>query len=447
MVMKKGKSLRIRGLTLSYTSACTWMFVTYMASGFLRTLLSIILSKLRMGSTHVLFANLIIYTPFFILLLYSLCCKKIFFGIKQFCFVFITMALLFFITWLLNPSYEVYLTRSVFGAADSVFRPDFGAIWGFLIVAVSVDSKRLYYNLYLGAWGLAVYCIYQYAGFLGSGYWNVYNYLGELDKQTYSLDFSYSCCFCASIFLVMYSKKHCMKDLLMFIISVSLMILGGARGSIACLAVFMGLYYLKTFLQLSHKKKFIVIVGLAASVFFLYILMPVIINRLSQINSRSIQSILTGSFTEDNGRLQIYAIVEAAMEKMPFWGYGPFGDRPFIAPHYYWGYAHNIVYEIIMDFGWVIGIAILAVFGVRCVQVYIQAKEFDLAVISILLGANAKLFLSASFWAYAQFWMLLAYLFVIVPIRKRRDKREKTIMEVPYDRSYYRTYDVHNRFI
>ncbi len=415
--------MRSRKLNLSYTNACTWMFMTYMASGFLRTLFSMVLSKLRLGFLYVFAANIVIYAPFCLVVLNCLINRKIKFEVGQFLTVFAVVALLFVLTWIEHPSYEEYLTRPIFGAIDAVFRPDFGAIWGFLIVAVSKDSKQIFHNLYLGAWFLGAYCIYQYLNFLGTGYWLVYNYLGELAEQVYSLDFSYSCCTCSCIFLAMYSKEKHAKDMAMFLVTTFLMVIGGARGALACFAVFLVLYYFRAFMLLPLIKKVFVLTGIAASVVIIYMLMPAIIDILLQVDSRSIQSILLGTFAEDNGRSQIYAIVKDAMSEMPFWGYGPFGDRPFIAPKYYWGYSHSLVYEMIIDFGWIVGAAILIALAGRCIHVYLRAEGCDLIVISILIGANAKLFLSASFWAYAQFWMFLAYLFVIVPVSTRKGQK------------------------
>ncbi|WP_347133817.1 hypothetical protein, partial [[Clostridium] symbiosum] len=85
----------------------------------------------------------------------------------------------------------------------------------------------------------------------------------------------------------------------------------------------------------------------------------------------------------------------------------------------YWGYCHNIILELIIDFGWLFGIIIFLIICVRSIQVLIRAREEQAFVICILLAANAKLFLSDTFWGYPQFWMLIGYLFFVFKEEKK----------------------------
>ena len=393
------------------------MFITYMSGGFVRTLLSNLLSRFGLVSLYILVANLVIYMPFLFVLIISTIKGKKHVKLFSFLFLFLGLAFLFWMTLLSHPLYEPYFTRRIFGVLDSVFRPDFGAVWGFLLIVASENKKRVNHNLHLGAFLLMIYCIYQYSIFLRTGYWTVYNYLGELENQSYSLDFSYSCCFCAEIFIVAYTNSHKNLDLVSIFISVLLMALGGSRGSLACLGAFIVLFYFKSFLLLPIRKRFFFAILFVIAVFVLYAAYPFIIAILSRLDSRSIQAILSGSIMEDNGRLHIYELAKSIIDYVPTLGYGPFGDRPYIAPYYYWGYVHSLYYEMIIDFGWTIGIGALVLILIRCIHVYLKGDKDDLAVISILVGMNVKLFISGSFWSHYQFWMLLAYIFIVVPIK------------------------------
>lgn len=100
---------------------------------------------------------------------------------------------------------------------------------------------------------------------------------------------------------------------------------------------------------------------------------------------------LSGDITSDNGRDAIYALAAGAVKTMSFLGYGAFGDRQFITPYYYWGYCHNIILELIIDFGWLFGIIIFLIICVRSIQVLIRAREEQTFVICILLAANGKI--------------------------------------------------------
>lgn len=419
----------------------TWMFAAYMSSGLLRTVMGALLSRLHLGSYYIPASIIFIYLPFFLFVIISAMKGSQYYSILIFAAVLAIAALIFIITYWIHPEYHEYLVRPVFGAMDAVFRPDFGAVWGFLIIIACRNSKEIFKNFRYAAIAMLVYGVYQYYVFLRTGYWYAYDYLGEWSEQLYNLDFSYLCGFCTCVFIAQFSRSKKLIDLFMMLLSLILMVLGGGRGAFACFAVFLILFYLRAFILLSRRKKVIVLFIIAVAAFVIYISLPAILSSLASVNSRSIQSLLNGTFAEDNGRNRIYTLAKTAIEGVPFWGYGAFGDRPFIAPYYYWGYCHNIVYEMLIDFGWFLGIGFLSAIAIQIIYVYLHAKEYDLAVISILVSANVKLFLSASFWTYAQFWMLLAFLLMKI-IEKR--KQASAFRRKYNDTSYYRPYNVYN---
>ncbi len=148
-----------------------------------------------------------------------------------------------------------------------------------------------------------------------------------------------------------------------------------------------------------------------------------ILTKISGVNSRAISMLVEGTFTADNGRNEIYKLAIDAIKHVPFLGYGAYGDRQFIAPYFYWGYSHNIVLEFIIDFGWIFGVLFLAILFYLCVKAVIKAKGNQVAVVAILIGANAKLFISDSFWSYPYFWMLVGYITYIM----YADKKESNV--------------------
>ena len=258
---------------------------------------------------------------------------------------------------------------------------------------------------------LLLYSIYQFLKAVSDGYWTVLNAAGESIEQSYNLGFGYTVIFCATVFLDFYPGKK-KTYLLLGCISTVLALVGGSRGCVLCLLILEYSIFLKSFPLFLSIKILItagaVLAGILFNAFYYDIL-----SWLSGIDARTIQMFLSGDITSDNGRDAIYALAAGAVKTMPFLGYGAFGDRQFITPYYYWGYCHNIILELIIDFGWLFGIIIFLIICVRSIQVLIRAREEQAFVICILLAANAKLFLSDTFWGYPQFWMLIGYLFFV----------------------------------
>ncbi|WP_294143745.1 O-antigen ligase [uncultured Clostridium sp.] len=306
-----------------------------------------------------------------------------------------------------------------------MFRPDSGAIFGFLAVTASRNSKRLIENLKYASLLLLLYSGYQFIKAVSDGYWTVLNAAGESIEQSYNLGFGYTVIFCATIFFGLFIREKRKIYLILGCISTVLALTGGSRGCIVCLLVFGILYLFKEFSVVPiHKKIMItaaaVLLGILFNAFYYDIL-----SGLSGIDARTIQMFLSGDITSDNGRDAIYSLASEAIKNMPFLGYGAFGDRQFITPYYYWGYCHNIFLEMIIDFGWLLGIIVFLIIGIKSIQVLISARDEQAFVICILLSANAKLFLSDTFWGYPQFWMLIAYLFFVFKEERKKYTEDK----------------------
>ena len=53
----------------------------------------------------------------------------------------------FALTLFFHPDYDRFFFRETYGAWEDVFRPDSGAVFGFLVVTASRNSRRLIENL------------------------------------------------------------------------------------------------------------------------------------------------------------------------------------------------------------------------------------------------------------------------------------------------------------
>ena len=118
--------------------------------------------------------------------------------------------------------------------------------------------------------------------------------------------------------------------------------------------------------------------------------------------------LLKGSFSASNGRDRIWnAVIDAIRSGGPF-GYGMFGDRPFVAPLHIAGYSHNLILELLVSFG-VFGVVIVAYIIKDAVKMLFVCKDDDWKEIYLILFVGScKLLLSFSFWYIWEFWAAAA---------------------------------------
>lgn len=250
----------------------------------------------------------------------------------------------------------------------------------------------------------------------------VYDWQGDYVEQSYNLGFGYNAMFCSTVMLALFIEEHKLWELVIAVSAFVLAIFGGSRGCVLSFMVFVFIYVCKKLEEAKFYKRLIICTVMIAVFVLIYVNYNVILTGLSGINSRAINMLIEGTFMEDNGRSNIYKYAMDAINNVPLLGYGAYGDRPFIAPYFYWGYTHNIILEFIIDFGWIFGIAFLTALLFLCLTAVIKAKGSQVAVIAVLIGANAKLFISDSFWSYPYFWALLGYItYIMYSDRKKTD--------------------------
>lgn len=414
---------RLKGLKFSAEQAYTWFFVCAMSSGLVRTVLYSVLSKVNLGRSYLFMTIFIMYFPIIIVFFAQLAReKKVDKELIIFIVSFIVVALYFAITLFIHPDYEEHYAKSYFGAYDAVFRPDNGAIFMLLAVLLCKNTERLRHNLRLAAPVLFVYLVYQFWQYKSLGYWMAYDWQGDYVEQSYNLGFGYTAMFCSTVMLVLFVEEHKWWEFVIAVGAFVLAILGGSRGCVLTFMVFVFIYVCKKLEEARFYKRLIICAAMIAVFALIYVNYNTILTRLSGVNSRAINMLIEGTFTADNGRSDIYKRAMDAISNVPLLGYGAYGDRPFIAPYFYWGYTHNIILEFIIDFGWIFGIGFLAALLFLCIKAVIKAKGSQVAVIAVLIGANAKLFISDSFWSYPYFWALFGYItYIMYADRKKSD--------------------------
>lgn len=133
--------------------------------------------------------------------------------------------------------------------------------------------------------------------------------------------------------------------------------------------------------------------------------------------SRTIKLILTGNAVNGYGRAEMYIAFKDAIMENPFQYRGILSDRVLAAkmmnqPISRGTYTHNIIYEILYEYGMPLGTVILLfIFGCvgLCLYKIIKKKDDDLFIlfIAIFPVGFCSLFFSGSYLTTHYFWMLM----------------------------------------
>ncbi|SOB93669.1 O-antigen ligase-like membrane protein [Ureibacillus xyleni] len=234
--------------------------------------------------------------------------------------------------------------------------------------------------------------------------------LGIASVGTYSMTFSYYMLFPTIIHLNELLDRYSFKSLMISLSSIFIILAIGSRGAFLCIAVFILLKLLRPNRELLFSKVRMffffsfVLVGLFI-VFNLQKLLFTIQKILVDlgIQSRSISLFLKGEVSL-SGREDIYQRVITEILQHPVLGIGLGGDR--LAADGV--YAHNIILEIVSNFGVIIGGVFIFILFFTIMK-FLFVKELDIynmIIIWVSIGL-ISLFVSGSYLTEIQFWVLM----------------------------------------
>lgn len=191
-----------------------------------------------------------------------------------------------------------------------------------------------------------------------------------------------------------------------------IMILGsGNRGSLLMIVLFLVLFFVlvKTYKKPILSRAVIIIIGLIAFSFlqdFALFMSDWIVDLDLGFNDRTFRFFLEGNIADDNGRNAIKVYLFNKLGESPLWGYGLCGDRVLVGL-----WAHNLLLELLVSFGCLIGSLIFGILVVFIIQAYKKCKTVDekgFLIVLFLLGF-VVLFISNTFLQNRFFWLLLGY--------------------------------------
>lgn len=344
----------------------------------------------------------------------------------DFIILWLFLVLFFLGTLALHPNYLYWYQRDQYGVWDHVFTPNSG-LYAYLFIRLFDDPKKITNILRKALWGRYVFCAYQIFMASRRGFW--YGVAGD-DNQaefSYSISFGYQVLLYALIFMYAYTMEKRKSDLLGAALGLFMIVKYGSRGPVLFVLLYAAV---KFFIEYSRNVKtakrvagfsfiFFSVLMLAAFYKKLIMLLAMVMEKV-HVNSRFLNKLIEGDFADDNGRSKIWGEAIRMIKEKPF-GYGAMGSQHRISKIIYAGYPHSIVFEFLIDFGVIVGGALLVFFFVRSVQIILLDRSDWSDLFLPFFCASCALFLSMTFWATSSFWFCLG-ITISWQVSKRRGK-------------------------
>lgn len=204
-------------------------------------------------------------------------------------------------------------------------------------------------------------------------------------------------------------------DIFLSILGTLILMVCGSRGIFVSLIFFWAIYFIS---QTSNKQKIAIVLSIAiVSTFFSFkeIIAPIAsVAESFGFSTHLTDALAQGAVFEDESRELLYAGFLALIWQEPL-GYGIMGDR-YIS--YFTGifwkpiYPHNIFLELMVDFGYVIGItlSLFLVYYIFKNVLFSKNRKYTMTLLVLTSTSLIKLLFASSFWIDQMFFMLIGAL-------------------------------------
>jgi hypothetical protein len=327
------------------------------------------------------------------------------------CLLLTVVGLVFGFTITLHPEYsEIYDARVFHSIISGV-----SGISGYIIIRQLLDTDLLRRCLKSSAYVLFLYYFLRSLEVIRTGVWTSFS-VGTASNifVNSSMEFGYSMLFPVLLFLYFYLMERRIWYLVISLVGFLEIVLYGGRGPILAYMVFIAVYVIFIWIRskdINYKgfKIFGIILAVALIYLFFDDIVAWVVNVLgkSGIESRALTLLIQNEATSDNGRNLLYMNIWGKITDHSLWtGYGPLSDMYYLDGYY----AHNIILELMVDFGLVPGMAAFAITVFSLVRTVIKCVDRDSATMFLVFVSCGfvKLFFSSSFWTETLFWMMLA---------------------------------------
>lgn len=394
----------IRSIKVTTEQLKELSFIMYFCNPFIIRFFSLICSYLGLQVIARPIALFIIYLP--VILIIILLPKKI---PLDFIALWGSIVIFILFTYLIHPEYEFWYTRNYYGVWDYVLRPDNG-LYAYFFIRLLNNPKKIMRAMKTSAWIMYPYYAYLLMEALRRGYWVTTGSQGQTIQLSYDLSFGYDVLIFALVFLYSAMNERKIVDMVMAIAGLVMIFLGGSRGPLLCVAIFMIFYFAVKMVDAKAKNKIIISSLVGCVGVFVYLSYEYILNAVVHmmdkfgVSSRTLTMLLQGNVADDNGRARIWGAAVQMIKDNPF-GYGALGTRHVIFYYHDVGHCHQLFLEILVDFGIIVGIILIIFLLVNAFKIMFSKTDFEWkAVFLIFFGRACQLLLSGTYWHVASFW-------------------------------------------
>lgn len=304
---------------------------------------------------------------------------------------------LFCLTVIRYPEYRIY----IFGEDNSVLKNVFSIRHGIILYAlyrIEEDPTLLLGDIKLAA--IPVWISYTLRTFSGAG----------TEEYGYNHAYGFAFLFVCLIFLIFFLREKKITYLVISSIALLQVIMYASRTALLAYLLFLLFYIL--FVSTTKNNKIKKIIGLVLSAIAVIVftskqVLLGIVGLLESIgiSSRTLQLFALGSVELDGGRKMMYEQSWEILKNKPL-GCGLYWDR-YAFPRFH--YVHSFLYEVLIDFGWIIGGLLLFLLIIMTIRILrSDSIEFKLLFMMFFSLSMVRLMLSYSFWLEDNFWAMLA---------------------------------------
>ena len=310
----------------------------------------------------------------------------------------IMLSLIVLISFFMNPLKVNYLI-------DIFFRLMFYAFPGYLW-ARSIRNYNIFHR-YMKVNAIIIVSI------------SIATYLLSIITDTIDLQymvFSYNMLPGVIYILYLYIKTSKKRYLVLSIINIMIIFLGGARGPLFCIIGFVILFYFVNFHKY-YKRIVVFSFGVLTSVFFYDKYHIILIGNISKllssygIKSRTLDLIIQESFMDSSGRENYYSQIFQAIKQNPIKGLGVGGDGFLLQSIFNTTgteYSHNLILEILAQYGVVFGSGIIIILMTILVFSLVKkGNNLQVDLICIFLPLGIIKLLGTGSYLYEPFFFIL----------------------------------------
>ena len=324
------------------------------------------------------------------------------------------------LTVLVHPDYIRFFTKESYGITR-ILRPD-APIYAFLFISLCKKADEI-------ADVIEKYCILDFvymaiveiAPRVVRGYFEDVDYLGQIVQRPYSLSFGYSMVFPTIAFIYFFMKRKNWLYIVGAAVGVVTIFQYGNRGAWMLIWLFLGVLFCARIFHSKDTKMVKKVIGIAAcgvGVIFMTFTVPKIVGNAMMFVaektsdgkeikiSRTAEYAAEGNIADGSGRDEIWEAVVDSIKEGSIFGNGLYGDRPVVEPIHYVGYCHNIILEMVSNFG-IFGVLILLKLILDAFRMIFLCKDKTYRELYIMFFViSCQLFLSYSFWYVFEFWIM-----------------------------------------